>query len=314
LKVNWEINQTFLSGHKKLAGDSYVERLINNDAKQRGSWGSLIKERAQNMVEFALVLPLMLVLMVGVFEFGRMLFIYASVFTASREAARFGSAAGLHNGIPRYKDCAGIQAAANKVAGLAGIDSIHIAYDSGPDTPDFATCSPSLNIQTEGMRINVEVRALYQPMVPLLNIQNVEIRSKSSRTILTPVFIGVSSVSTLQPPDDYVGSLVMYVANLIDVSNDEGGGQWQPRVEVLVWEFDAGPVSTATVYGKLTLPDSTEANGSCTTDVDGICVINNLPTVSSHATATFRVLTITHGYFKYDSEENYITEIDVEKP
>jgi hypothetical protein len=291
-----------------------VERLLDNNGDQQSSRTFPIKERAQNMVEFALVLPLLLVLMVGVFEFGRMLFVYASVFTASREAARFGSAAGLNNGIPRYKDCAGIQAAAHKVAGLAGIDSIHIAYDSGPDTPDFATCSPSLNIKTEGMRINVEVRALYQPMLPLLNIQDYEIRSKSSRTILTPVFIGVSSVSTLEPPDDYEGSLVMYVANLIDVSTDEGGGQWQPRVEALVWEFDAGPVSTSTVYGKLTLPDSTEANGSCTTDADGICVINNLPTVSSHATASFRVTTITHGKYKYDSAENYITEIDVEKP
>jgi len=272
------------------------------------------KERAQHMVEFALVLPLMLTLMVGVFEFGRMLFVYSSVFTASREAARYGSAAGVNNGIPRYRDCDGIQAAANKVAVLAGIDSMEITYDSGPGTAIFAYCGPSLNIQSEGMRITVEVKANYQPVVPLLNIQAFEIRSVSSRTILTPVFIGVSSVSTLQPPDEYEGSLAMYVANLIDVSTDEGGGQWKPSVEVLVWEYDAGPVETATAYGKLTLPDGIEHNGSCTTDIDGICVVNNLPNISSHATGTFRVLTITHGYFIYDSTENYVTEIEVEQP
>jgi Flp pilus assembly protein TadG len=272
------------------------------------------QEKAQNMVEFALVLPLMLVLLVGVFEFGRMLFVYASVFTASREAARYGSAAGSHDGIPRYKDCNGIQDAVNKVASMAGIQTIDITYDSGPGTAVFASCSPSLNIQNEGMRISVEVKATYQPMVPLLNIQDFEIRSKSSRTILTPVFIGVSSLSTLEPPEDYYGSKIMYVANLVDVSTDEGGGQWKPQVEVLVWESDGGPISTATAYGKLILPDATEHNGSCTTSGDGLCVVTNLPSLSSHSNATFRVVTITHGYFKYDSEQNYITEIEVENP
>jgi hypothetical protein len=48
----------------------------------------------QGIVEFALVRPLLLVLMLGVIEFGRLLFFYSSTFTASREAARYGSAAG----------------------------------------------------------------------------------------------------------------------------------------------------------------------------------------------------------------------------
>ena len=52
------------------------------------------KERAQGIVEFALVLPLLLVLMLGIIEVGRLLFIYSSVNSASREAARYGSAAG----------------------------------------------------------------------------------------------------------------------------------------------------------------------------------------------------------------------------
>jgi hypothetical protein len=45
------------------------------------------KEWAQGMVEFALVLPLLLVLVYGVIEAGRLLFIYSATQTASREAA-----------------------------------------------------------------------------------------------------------------------------------------------------------------------------------------------------------------------------------
>jgi Flp pilus assembly protein TadG len=47
------------------------------------------------MVEFALVLPLLLVVMFGLIEVGRLLFIYSVVFTSTREAARYGSASGI---------------------------------------------------------------------------------------------------------------------------------------------------------------------------------------------------------------------------
>ena len=56
------------------------------------------KERAQGLVEFALVLPILLVLMMGLIEFGRLLFIYSAAATASREAVRYGSAAGENPG------------------------------------------------------------------------------------------------------------------------------------------------------------------------------------------------------------------------
>jgi Flp pilus assembly protein TadG len=51
-------------------------------------------ERAQAIVEFALVLPILMVVLVGMFEAGRMLYTYAAINNASREAVRFGSALG----------------------------------------------------------------------------------------------------------------------------------------------------------------------------------------------------------------------------
>ena len=51
------------------------------------------RQNAQGMVEFALILPILLLVILGIIEFGRLLFFYSSVTSASREAARYGSAA-----------------------------------------------------------------------------------------------------------------------------------------------------------------------------------------------------------------------------
>ena len=68
------------------------------------------KNKAQGLVEFALVLPLLLLIILGIMEFGRLLFSYAIVTTASREGARYGSAVGRVSGTTRrYEDCPGIE-------------------------------------------------------------------------------------------------------------------------------------------------------------------------------------------------------------
>ena len=52
------------------------------------------KNKAQAMVEFAIVLPMLLLLLYGILEAGRLLFIYSTIVTASRQAVRYGSATG----------------------------------------------------------------------------------------------------------------------------------------------------------------------------------------------------------------------------
>ncbi len=96
--------------------------------------GLIRKEKAQGMVEFALVLPLLLLVMFAVVEFGRLLLIYSAVFSASRDAARYGAASGSPgNYIPYYQDCAGMRAAARRFGSLVGIQdtNITISYDDG---------------------------------------------------------------------------------------------------------------------------------------------------------------------------------------
>jgi Flp pilus assembly protein TadG len=130
------------------------------------------------MVEFALTLPVLMLLMLGIIEFGRLLFTYSAVTTAAREAARYGSAAGgLDATINNYQDCDGIRAAAGRIGGLSGVENsaagIAIAYDSGPGGPAISGGRPVGGTGPElhlGDRIIVTVTTTYQPILSLVNL------------------------------------------------------------------------------------------------------------------------------------------------
>ena len=111
------------------------------------------KNRAQAMVEFALALPILLLLLYGILEAGRLLFIYSSTVTASRQAVRYGATTGqgrdyTPDGGPnnsthqRFEDCYGIRLAAQRADYLDAFEDsdIHIFYDSGPGTTQYEFC------------------------------------------------------------------------------------------------------------------------------------------------------------------------------
>lgn len=150
--------------------------------------------RAQAMVEFALVLMILMVVLVGILEVGRLMFIYAAVNNASREAARYASAIGLDtnpdNGVSaeKYRYCQMIKKMAKRSAFFAPSLNITISYDSGPGTGVFDQCTGdvdtgvSVNYGTD--RVYVEVKANYSPMINLLPITDHEFTSASARTIM----------------------------------------------------------------------------------------------------------------------------------
>src|SRR5512139_2664111 len=92
--------------------------------------------RAQAMVEFAIVAPILFLLLLGIFEVGRMMFLYAAVVNASREAVRFGSAVGYDDtGVIKYKNCAGIREVARRSSYFLNLpdSSIEIGYVKPPN-------------------------------------------------------------------------------------------------------------------------------------------------------------------------------------
>jgi hypothetical protein len=148
------------------------------------------KERGQGLVEFALVLPIFLTLIMGIVEFGRLMFIYNSVATASREAARYGASVGENPaGVEHYRDCAGIRDTAQRLAGIAPIEDtdITIEYDNPATGFHETSCPPS---QFElGDRIIVIVTINFEPIVPLIDMSTIPITSETKRTVLRDVYI-----------------------------------------------------------------------------------------------------------------------------
>ena len=70
------------------------------------------KPKGQSLAEFALILPMMLLVVMGVFDFGRGIFIYSAVHNAAREGARYGAI--------DHCDTEGIKTAAKSMAGGLG--------------------------------------------------------------------------------------------------------------------------------------------------------------------------------------------------
>lgn len=98
-------------------------------------------ERGASLVEFAMVMPLLFILMMGVVDLGRLVGAYTGIVSAARESARYGSAVGAApSGLPRYVDCDGIRAAGQRVAVVDPIEASEIAveYDFySPANDDF---------------------------------------------------------------------------------------------------------------------------------------------------------------------------------
>ncbi len=151
------------------------------------------RDLGQGMVEFAIVFPLLLMLLFGIFEFGRIMFAYSIAISASREAARYGAAMlDTGGGIPQYEDCAGIRAAAKRIGQFSGIADAEIVIQYSNETGIYSTvCPPSQEVSSADT-ISVTINASIIPVTPFGNFPAIPISSSSSRTILKNVQLGFS--------------------------------------------------------------------------------------------------------------------------
>ena len=167
------------------------------------------KFRAQAIVEFMLALPVLLMLLYGIIEVGRLIFIFSSVANASRQAARYGSASGEIDNVAFYQDCDGIRAVANQSAFIITFDEVNITYDRGinPDgtsipitgidpNPDEDSCPIEDYTVRNGDRIIVQVSTTYEPILTLLPIDPLEVVSASARSFLISIPIVGNSLPT----------------------------------------------------------------------------------------------------------------------
>ena len=98
--------------------------------------------KGQDLVEFALLLPFMLMLIMGIFDLGRVTFLYSTITNISREGARYGV---VH--VCETEDVK--TAAKDKSIGIDLSDLIiNVTWnpsDCIPDTPGSATVTVSVS-------------------------------------------------------------------------------------------------------------------------------------------------------------------------
>jgi hypothetical protein len=95
------------------------------------------KSRGQGLVEFALIVPILLLLIFGIIDFGWIMFNYSQIYNGLREATRYGSVVGF-SGTSQIVDCSGIRSRLITTAQFSGIRSsdINIWYDDGRGVAD----------------------------------------------------------------------------------------------------------------------------------------------------------------------------------
>lgn len=119
-------------------------------------------------VEFAMVAPILFLLIFGLIEGARAITSYTAVSTAAREGARMGTT------MDGYLDCDAIRSAVRSKTPHLTLDdsSIDIVYDDGSGAI-VADCqggtAPSVSTVESEDRVKVTVRTQFRSAVPLLS-------------------------------------------------------------------------------------------------------------------------------------------------
>ena len=162
---------------------------------RRNEPNSAALHEGQGLVEFALILPVLLLLILGIVEFGRMMIIFSSVSTASRDAVRYAVSVGENSaGVPHYQDCLGIREAAAQVAVFTD-PSVVITHDS--DGPSGAApveyCQAGKDLDpievSLGTQISVTIIDVYNPLLPIVKLPTIPISAETARTVLRDVYV-----------------------------------------------------------------------------------------------------------------------------
>ena len=154
--------------------------------------------KGQATLELALVLPVFMTLLLGVFEIALLFFYNVTVANASREAARYAASSGCPSStacastdMHYYQDCSGIKNRAVAKASGIGLKAadIAISYDHGPNDSGVISaitdaCSATTPTLVTGDRIVITVTKQFNLIVPIPGLKNFPIVSKTYRTYL----------------------------------------------------------------------------------------------------------------------------------
>ena len=126
--------------------------------------------RGQAMVEFALIVPIFILLLVGLFDLGRAVFVYNAVNNAAREAGRLAI-------VDQYEDHVLDEAVAASVGVGVDRDEISITYE----LPGGGACTHVGTDQIVRCVAVVSVPYAYQAATPIIGnlVGTIDIRGES---------------------------------------------------------------------------------------------------------------------------------------
>ena len=154
--------------------------------------GNRRTERGATLVEFAIIAPMLFLLLFGVLEFSRLIAAYTSVWTSAREWARYATTTDVSTispTMPRYVDCAGIKQTARSRVFLADISNSDITVqffdEAGVQVADCSGASPDSALIQSGYSVRVTVDTEFNAVVPVLSkfLSNINLHSEQERSI-----------------------------------------------------------------------------------------------------------------------------------
>src|SRR5262249_22604513 len=94
------------------------------------------------LVEFALILPMLLLVLFGIIDMGWIAFNFSQLYNGVREGVRYGSVTGFNAALQQYIDCDGIRSTITRNSGFSGIKAatISITYDDGRPGSQVGSC------------------------------------------------------------------------------------------------------------------------------------------------------------------------------
>lgn len=139
---------------------AHVSQQVQDDRRKMIGTRRSRPAEGQSLVEFALVLPILAMLMFGIFDLGRFVFAYADVAGAAREGSRFGLVHPLWVTATDAPDPNNITFRARQKVWLMdpGAMTVEVTY------PDTISPPPKM-----GERIRVTVSAPFEMVTPILS-------------------------------------------------------------------------------------------------------------------------------------------------
>jgi len=188
--------------------------------------------RGQALVEFALILPIVLFLIFGIIDFGRVMIAYATASGSLREAARLAATVG-RIGPPKYLDCDSMIATTEQVF-FIDAQTVEVEHFRADGSASWINCA--------GLADNL-----------IANGDYLQIRSTNTVNLLTPLLNSIWPSITLDfTAQRTIVKNVELVASAADTEPDGLEDAWERR-----W-YD--PI---TLYGATDDPDNDGCNMAC---------------------------------------------------